>query len=291
MLRPRERRYLTCKANTKDNMVEHTSYKKSSFGPAFFFLDKRRREALATYYEFCRLMDDIADEPDVKDPLQQLDFWQTEIQRVFAANAQTDLGKQLTKIVREFNISEDRFLLLIEGMRADLQAKTYATLDALDWYLYRVAVVVGLATLDILEVRGAQAQTLADNLGRAVQLTNIIRDVSADARLGRVYLPEDLLVKNELTRQAVLTGKPTAAWVAVLEPLAQKAQNYYRLAEDTMTQLPRMKMLPCRMMACVYAKNLAKIKKSGFWVDRSIKLTKTEKLVGVLHACCKTFLA
>lgn len=270
-------------------MAANISYKKSSFGPAFFFLSKRRREALAAYYEFCRIMDDIADEPTVQDPMQQLDFWQAEVQRIFSGRALTDLGKQLSAMVQEFAIRQNRFLLLIEGMRADLQAKKYDTMDALDWYLYRVAVVVGLATLDILGVRGEQAQTLADHLGRAVQLTNIIRDVPDDARLGRVYLPGDLLGKYGLTREGVLTGKPSEKLAQLLSELADLAQHYYGLAAQDMARLPRMQMLPCRMMACVYAKNLAKIKESRFWFERPIKLTKTEKLAGVLHACCKTF--
>ncbi len=266
----------------------NTSYKKSSFGPAFFFLNKRRRAALAAYYEFCRLIDDVADEPNVKDPHRQLDFWQEEIQRVFDGNTQTELGKQLASIVKEFAIHKDRFLLLIEGMRADLQAKTYDTLSALDWYLYRVAVVVGLATLDILDMRGPQAQMLADNLGRAVQLTNIIRDVPADARLGRVYLPGDFLAKYGVSREEVLSGKPSEKLAKALNELAALACDYYRKAEENMSKLPRLKMIPCYMMACVYAKNLAKIKKSGFKFESPIKLTKPEKLLGVFHACCKT---
>ncbi len=266
----------------------NTSYQKSSFGPAFFFLSKRRRAALAAYYEFCRLMDDIADEPNRQDPHRQLDFWQAEIQRIFDGNAQTELGKQLSPIVKEFAIHKDRFLLLIEGMRADLQAKPYDTLGALDWYLYRVAVVVGLATLDILDVRGPQAQTLADNLGRAVQLTNIIRDVPADAQLGRVYLPGDLLAGYGVSREEVLSGKPSEKLAKALHELAVLARDYYGKAEENMSKLPRLKMIPCYMMACVYAKNLAKIKKSGFKFERPIKLTKPEKLLGVFHACCKT---
>lgn len=272
----------------KNPTNENNSYKKSSFGPAFFFVGARRRAALAAYYEFCRLMDDIADEPTVKNPTQALDFWQAEISRVFTNTPQTELGKQLVHVVRDFNMPPDRFLLLIEGMRADLQAKSYATLTELNWYLHRVAVVVGLATLDILGVSGNAAQTLAENLGRAVQLTNIIRDVPDDAQLGRVYLPDDLLQKHHLTRADVLTGKPDERLANALQELAEAAHRYYRLADENLSLLPRKQSLPCRMMACVYAKNLAKISKSGFRFVRPIKLTKAEKLVGVFHACCKT---
>lgn len=262
----------------------NSSYKKSSFGPAFFFLSKRRREALAAYYEFCRLMDDIADEPTIKEPLKELDYWQEEVAHIFSGTARTALGKALTQVVREFDLPQERFLLLIEGMRADLQAKTYASMEELEWYLHRVAVVVGLATLDIVGIKGEAAENLARDLGRAVQLTNIIRDVWEDAGLGRVYLPEDLLANYQLSRQEVLERRAAEKVVPLLAQLGQMAQAYYRAALADMRPLPRFKMLPCRMMGCVYGKNLAKIRETGFLFDRSVKLTKAEKMIGVLHA-------
>ena len=272
-------------------MAENKSYKKSSFGPAFLFLSKRRKTALANYYEFCRLMDDIVDEATVSEPGKALDFWQEEVEQIFKDNAQTPLSKQLALDVKKFGLSKDRFLLLIEGMRADLQGKRYASLEDLEWYLYRVAVVVGMATLDILGVYGPQAEHLAKNLGGAVQLTNIIRDVSADIELGRVYLPEDWLAKEGLIREDILAGREAEKTARVLAKLAALAEKLYARAEQQMQQLPRLKMLPCRMMACVYAKNLAKIKASGFDITNPVMLTKSEKLQGVLHAWKNTLLA
>jgi len=272
-------------------MAENKSYKKSSFGPAFVCLSKRRRAALANYYEFCRLMDDIVDEPTGIYPDKELNSWEEEIERVFAGKPETQLGKQLAQDIKEFNIPKDRFLLLIEGMRADLQGKKYLSLSELEWYLYRVAVVVGMATLDIIGVYGPQAEKLAKDLGGAVQLTNIIRDVSADAQLGRVYLPEDYLAKEELTREDILSGREVEKTARVLAKLAVLAKKLYLRAEIQMRKLPRLKMLPCRIMACVYAKNLAKIKESGFQTAKPVKLTKWEKLQGVFHAWKNTFFA
>ena len=266
----------------------NVSYKKSSFGPAFFFLSKRRRAALAAYYEFCRRVDDIVDEPSDNDPFKQLDFWQAEVERIFNHTATTELGKELTQVVDEFGLTPDRFLLLIEGMRADLQGRTYDTLRALEWYLYRVAVIVGLATLDIMDVKGPQAEALAKALGGAVQLTNIIRDVPADANLGRVYLPQTLLTRYRVSREDVLAGRQPKRTARVLVQLHKTACRLYAAANVQMNRLPRLKMLPCRMIACVYAKNLAKIKKTGFVFVQPIKLTKTEKVIGAFHALLKT---
>lgn len=264
------------------------SYKKSSFGPAFLFLGKRRREALSDYYEFCRRMDDIADEPDVPAPAKELDFWQEEISRVYTGTPNTDLGRRLLADVKEFGITQDRFLMLIDGMRADLRGQTYATFKELGGYMYRVAVIVGLATLDILGVKGAAADTLAEELGMAVQLTNIIRDVPDDAALGRVYLPEELLARYGLTRQDILAGRGADARSAVLRHMALLAEDYYARAFEQMKSFARLKMLPCRVMGYVYFANLAKIRKTGFRFMCPVKLTKTEKLQGVLHALFKT---
>ena len=265
------------------------SYKKSSFGPAFFFLEKPRREALADYYEFCRLMDDIADEPDVKDPEQQLAFWREETARVYEGTPTTDLGRRLQKDARTFGILPDRFLLLIEGMQADLTGRTYQTAQELDWYLLRVAVIVGRATLDILGVKGPQADQLSWELGCAVQITNIIRDVSDDKALGRVYIPSDLLTKYGLTRGAVLQDKNPAKLPEVLRELAAQAEAHYKKAFALMRLFPRLKMLPCKVMGYVYLKNLAKIRKEGFaLLSAPVKLTKGEKLRSVFYALLKT---
>ncbi len=265
------------------------SYKKSSFGPAFFFLGRRRREALANYYEFCRLMDDIADEPHVENPSGELDKWAREIAQVYTGNAQTNLGKRLTADIKEFNIPQDRFSLLIEGMRADLEGRSYPTQEDLAWYLYRVAVIVGSATLDILGVQGPQADQLSLSLGAAVQLTNIIRDVHDDAELGRVYLPEDQLQKFRLTRQDVLENKNPRNLARLLKMQAARAMQFYMQAFSQMKGLPRLKMLPCRVMGYVYLKNLAKINKEGFVFSRPIKLTKGEKIKAIFYALYKTF--
>lgn len=264
------------------------SYKKSSFGPAFLFLSSRQRTALADYYEFCRRMDDIVDEPQAGNPAEELAFWRDEIQRVYNGQAQTDLGKKLTRHIKDFSIPEDRFLLLIEGMEGDLQSKNYNTLAELEWYLYRVAVVVGLATLDILDVKGPQAENLAKNLGGAVQITNIIRDVPADAELGRVYIPADILDKVGLSRGDILAGRQPDLIPQALKALDRVAQRLYVRAFKQMKQLPRLKMLPCRLMGCVYGSNLAKIRKMGFRFSQPVKLTKREKLKGVFHALFQT---
>lgn len=264
-----------------------SAYKKSSFGPAFLFLDKRRRAALASYYAFCRLMDDIADEPGVQDRPAKLAFWREETLRSLAGTAQTDLGRETGKIAAEFAMESDRFLLLIEGMEADVQGRAYATFAELEWYLWRVAGIVGLATLDIVGIKGHKAVELARELGFAVQLTNIVRDVYDDASLGRVYLPSRLLEKAGLTRRDVLQNTAPDELAGVLKQMAQRAKDHYRRAAQIMRGLPARKTLPCRVMGCVYGANLAKIEKTDFRFSKTVKLSKFEKLARCVYALCK----
>ncbi len=264
-------------------MTQPPAYKKSSFGPAFFFLTRRPRRALAHYYAFCRLADDIADEPDRPNPAAELNALAQEIQFIYVGAPKTDLGKALLEDVRFFKLPQDRFTLLLEGMRADLEKKRYATFEELDWYLYRVAVIVGKATLDILGIKNtSQAGELAYYLGRAVQLTNIVRDVYDDARLGRVYLP------CTLTPQDILSGTHTAEVKNLLRQTADRAHECYLRAFEYMDYFWPTKMLPCRIMGYTYQKNLAKIEETGFSFTQTIKLSKPEKLQMVLYAIFKT---
>ena len=292
-------------------MIPPASYKKSSFGPAFFFLNKRRRQALAHYYEFCRLADDIADEPNVLLPPEQaLQELCQEIEYVYIGVPQTELGHQLLQDVRDFNLAKDRFLLLLEGMQADLQQKKYTPTDpahpfaALDWYIYRVAVIVGKATLDILGVQGDKADELAQTLGTAVQLTNIVRDIYEDAQLDRVYVPCSLTPKEILSvqhigirmeanlNQEAQAGNSLAIRALTLKKTlqlcTQRAYENYTRAFQLMDEFWPTTILPCRVMGYVYQKNLAKIEKTGFTFTRAIKLTKFEKIQAVCYALLKT---
>ena len=263
-------------------MTQPQAYKKSSFGPAFFFLSGRQRRALANYYAFCRLADDIADEPGRPNPQAELNALAREIEFIYIDAPKTDWGQELLKEVRFFNIPKDRFTLLIEGMRADLEKKRYTTFEELDEYLYRVAVIVGKATLDILQIKGPQADLLAYHLGCAVQLTNIVRDVYDDARLGRVYLP------CQLSAQDILSGTKADEVKNLLAQTAQRAHACYARAFEIMGYFWPTKMLPCRIMGYTYQKNLAKIEKTGFSFTHTVKLSKPEKLQMVLYAIFKT---
>lgn len=285
------------------------AYKKSSFGPAFFFLKRRQRKALANYYAFCRMADDVADEPQT-DPHQALKNLEHEVTYIYLGAPKTQWGQALLQDIRRFHIPQDRFTLLLEGMRADLQGKSYVPSDdkepfkEVDWYIYRVAVIVGKATLDILEQTGPKADELAQTLGTAVQLTNIVRDVYEDAHLGRVYVPCKLTAAEILQVQQTagvaensaqkhiaqenLPATPQTVLRDCLEVCCRRAHACYRHAFQLMDEFWPVTMLPCRIMGYVYQKNLAKIEETGLRFTQPVKLTKLEKLQAVGYAIFKT---
>ena len=263
-------------------MSDISVYKKSSFGPAFLFLSRKKRAALAHYYAFCRQADDIVDEPN-ENPALALEALRQEVEFIYVGAPRTELGQALMQDVATFNLPRDRFMLLLEGMQADLSHKRYATFEELGWYLYRVAVIVGKATLDILGERGDKADLLAQYLGSAVQLTNIVRDVYEDAKMGRVYLP------CTLTAQEILENRSAPEVEQLCKQVTRRARAYYEQAFKLMEDFWPLTILPCRVMGYVYQKNLAKIEEAGFAIGPAIKLTKFEKIKMVGYALIKTF--
>lgn len=260
----------------------NTSYKKSNFGIAFFFLNKAQKAALSDVYAFCRTVDDIVDEP-ADNPQQTLDFWKQEINAVYDGTPSTELGKALCVRVKEFNMNRENFLLLIEGMEMDLNALRYETFEDLQKYLYRVASVVGLMCLEICGVRGKKAQDYALRLGYAVQLTNIIRDVYEDAGIGRVYIPAQTMRKfgvdfNDLKYKNINKVAP------MLASLGKQAQALYADAGSVKLSFPRRKLFAARIMGSVYNAILNKIQKNKYIFIKKVKLTKTEKLFAIFKA-------
>ncbi|MFA6433665.1 MAG: squalene/phytoene synthase family protein [Elusimicrobiales bacterium] len=168
----------------------------SSFKPAFLFLEPEQRRALSAFYGYARTVDDIADAGAAAPPEKEaaLAAWKERIEALFSGGAPRGrLEEELAWAAKTFSMRKENFLLLLEGVGLDARKKEYASFEELKFYMYRVASAVGLSALEIFGWRGAGAEAYAENLGYAVQLTNIIRDVFEDARLGRTYIPlEDL---------------------------------------------------------------------------------------------------
>ena len=173
---------------------------RSNFAIAFIFLSTNKKRALNALYAFCREVDDIADEcKEYEIGKAKLDWWRDEIQRMFDNNPQHPVSKALLPHLENFHLNQEYFIEIIDGMEMDLNFNRYESFKQLQLYCYRVASVVGILSAKIFGFKNPQTNKYAHNLGIALQLTNIIRDIGEDARRGRIYVPLDQLDANNIS--------------------------------------------------------------------------------------------
>ncbi len=229
-----------------------TRKSKSSFYYAFSVLPKEKREAIYTLYAFCRQTDDIADskEPDLTKH-HTLDFWENELSNQFSGQRNNNFHG-LWKIADRFRIPLEYFLELIKGVRMDLAHVRFQSIDDLLTYCYRVASIVGLMSIQVFGYRDEKVKDYAVNLGIALQLTNIMRDVGVDADMGRVYLPQEDLDKFGVHLEDILEKKNNPAFHKLMEYQYWRAEHYYRKAEQALPKSERRNMIPSQIMKNIY---------------------------------------
>ena len=257
-----------------------TSYKQSNFAGAFFFLSKTKKQALQSVYAFCRVADDIVDE-GFEDAKERLITLRTELDNIYQNKPQTDLGKQLCPVVRDFSIPKQYFSDLIDGCKKDLQpALRYETFGDLQWYTYRVASTVGLMCIQIFGYKNEKTKDYAIALGHAVQLTNIIRDIAEDAKINRIYIPKQDMETFGVTQEDILQLKDTQKTRALLFFEAKKAREMFSKAEKMLPKEDSKSMLAARAMGNIYKAILNKlISRPCRLSDKKIKLNKVEKII------------
>ncbi len=186
----------------RDIAKEIAKKSKSSFYYAFNLLPAEQRDAMNTVYAFCRETDDIVDEGTISDDIKydKLRKWRIELEKSLDGQSDYPLINKLSKTIQHFNIPLEPFFDLIKGMEMDLQKKRYLTFNDLQTYCYNVASTVGLMCIEIFGYRHPSAKDFAINLGIALQLTNILRDVKKDAEKGRIYLTQRRFGKVQLSR-------------------------------------------------------------------------------------------
>ena len=252
----------------------------SSFYYSFLFLPPERRRAITALYAFCREVDDVVDEcADAEVARTKLAWWRKEIAGTFAGAAQHPVAQALIPLVQAFNLPQNRFQDIIDGMEMDLRYNRYPDFATLQSYCHRVAGVVGLMAAEIFGYRDPATLEYAENLGTAFQLTNIIRDVGEDARRGRVYLPLDELARFGLSATDIIHRHASEALRRLLEFQIDRAEEYYRLAFASLPEQDRKAQRPGLVMAAIYQKVLEEIRNGGCTVlDRRTSLTPIRKL-------------
>jgi len=253
----------------------------SSFYYSFLFLPKPRREAITALYAFCREVDDIADEcSDINLARTKLAWWRQEIAHLYAGNPQHPVTQALVPAVRDYELAEEHFLEIIDGMEMDLDQNRYADFKALQLYCYRVASVVGLLSAAIFGYTDRKTLKYAHDLGMAFQLTNIIRDVGEDARRDRIYLPLQELAQFGVTETDILHGHETEKVRHLLEFQIARAQELYDKAFAELPAADRRAQRPGLMMAAIYRTVLNEIQEGECEkvLNQRISLTPLRKL-------------
>ncbi len=252
----------------------------SSFYYSFLFLPERQRRAITALYAFCREVDDIVDETSEPGVARmKLAWWRTEIDKVFDARPNHPVARALAPAVEEFGLTRQYFLDILHGMELDLDHEGFANADELANYCYYAAAAVGLLSIEIFGYKEPTTRTYAVEMGTALQLVNIIRDVREDARRGRIYLPVDEMDAHGVRPDDLLSAPTSAALRRVLDAQAERARQHYRHALDVLPAHDRPAQRTGLIMGRIYMTLLEEIERDGFRVlEHRVALTPLRKL-------------
>jgi 15-cis-phytoene synthase len=277
----------------------------TSFYYSFLVLPAEKRRAIVGVWDFCRAVDDAVDEAPGEGAAREaaarerIDCWRRELDRCFSGGApETDQGRALVPLIARFKLPRRPFDALIEGVEMDLGNRRYETFADLYEYCIRVASAVGHICLNIFETREAAAEQYATELGVALQLTNIIRDVPVDLAQGRLYLPlEDLRahgcseadLRNEMA--AAGSGVRSKAVKALLRHQSNRARDYYARAARALPARDRRRLVAAEIMRAIYHALLRRIERAGFDVfSRRVRVPRPRRAVIAAATWARTML-
>jgi 15-cis-phytoene synthase len=252
----------------------------TNFYYSFLVLPAEKRRAIIAVWDFCRAVDDATDELDGKAAgaaAAEVQRWRQELGACYdAARPQTSQGQALAPVIRQFNLSRAPFEALIEGVEMDLGDRRYETFDDLYQYCIRVASAVGLMCLEIFGYSDPRSREYATDLGVALQLTNILRDVPSDLARGRVYIPqEDLrahgVTEADLRHEASAAGRgiQSANVKQLLRHQAARARDYYERAARELPRRDARRLVAAEIMGAIYHAILDRIERRDYDVFSS----------------------
>jgi 15-cis-phytoene synthase len=242
----------------------------TSFYYSFLVLPPAKRQAIVAVWDFCRAVDDAVDEASQDGGSRvaaagELARWREELARCYdEAEAVTVQGRRLSPYIAQFGLPRRAFEDLIDGVQMDLGDRRYETFDALRQYCLLVASAVGLICVEIFGYRDARTRDYAVELGVALQLTNIIRDVAADLRKGRVYLPREDLNRFNCSEADLRAGVVTDNVRALVRHQCDRARQCYRKADAILPKGDARRLVAARIMGAIYLELLGAIERSGY---------------------------
>jgi phytoene synthase len=260
----------------------------SNLALAFVLLPRAKRDGMSALYAFCREVDDVADEESVpvEARREKLAAWREDVKRACADEVpRFPVNRELQPIIRQHHLAYEHFNALLQGVEMDLDIKRYEDYEQLELYCYRVASVVGLLSIEIFGYTNPACRDYAVYLGKALQLTNILRDVRSDAERGRIYLPMSELRRFRVTPEEILRMDYSERFVQLAASVAQRARDFYRKAQETLPAEDRRSMVAAELMGSVYWRLLRKLERQRFNVfgPRLTRLNKGQKILLILQ--------
>ena len=254
-------------------------------GTSFFWgmkrLPKEQKRAMFALYAFCREVDDIADEKNLKkiNKLNQISEWEKKINSIFKERKFKDsLSKELSEAVKRFDLSKSDFISIIKGMKMDINEDIkFPSKKKFELYCDRVAVAVGYISINIFGIRSPEGRNYALNLGRAFQITNIVRDFKEDVNRSRCYIPINYLKKHKIRKNLKdLCESPKLN--LILQDLLEEANSYFSNSNKISLKLDSKKIVASETMKLFYEKIHQKMYKKKIDLNKKIKLNFLEKL-------------
>ena len=260
-----------------------------NFYYAFLTLPAAKRRAIYAAYAFCRHCDDSVDEGiSANAKLKSLAEIQTNLDRTYSGEPTSPIYVALSDVAYNYDIPQDYFQEIILGVKSDLVKDRFQNFDELKGYCYSVASVVGLICLQIFGYEDDDAKGYAVDLGLAMQLTNIIRDIREDLDMGRIYLPQDELAQFGYTEEDLRNGVRNEAFLKLMRFQSQRAREYFDRGFNLLPYLSKRSRVCPAVLGALYSKVLDRIETSNYDVLESrVALSKAEKLA----ITAKTWLA
>jgi 15-cis-phytoene synthase len=272
------------------NAAKITQASKSNLALAFISLDRERRRDITTFYAFCRVIDDIADDVDlgVDEKQRRLSEWRGWLRA--AAPNESPFAADVRQLIQKYPITPEMLEEIVAGVEMDLTIQRYQTFDELRVYCYRVASAVGLVSIEIFGYRNPACKEYAVELGLALQTTNIIRDVGKDLAAGRIYLPLEDLARFNYSEKELQNRQYNDRFLQLLEFEAGRARQFFARATEVLPREDQRSMIAAEIMASIYRGLLRRMELDKFQVfEKEYKLNKLEKAGRITGQLLKLF--
>jgi phytoene synthase len=273
------------------NAATITRQSKSNLALAFISLGGERKRDIIIFYAFCRVIDDIADSAELTLAEKKLRLvkWRHMLQA--AAPDEPSLARDARRLIEKYSLPVGMFEEIIAGVEMDLSIRRYATFEELRVYCYRVASAVGLISIEIFGYRNAGCKQYAIELGLALQMTNIIRDVGKDLQDGRIYLPQEDLARFSYSEAELQDRQYNERFLRLIGFEAARARQFFARAAAALPSEDRRAMAPAEIMASIYRGLLRQMELDKFCVfEKEYQLSKLEKAGRIATQLLKSFL-